>query len=372
MSRKIVHIVYSLDIGGLERVLINCINGMPEFEHSVFVLTSASPRFSELLPKRVELTAFGKRQGQSWSIFKDIYKALKSSQPDIVHTYNTATLEYQTCAFFAGVKKRIHAEHGRDIFDPTGENKKYQWLRRLMSPFVHNFVSVSEDLHLWLRNTVKIRANKTKLIYNGINTKLFTPVYEANKPLLHPKQENKLVFGCVARLAPIKDHKMLIEAFAIACRENEDFKSKCQLTIVGDGEMQQHLEQSIERLNSGDNIWLAGPRLDMPDVYRSFDWLVLSSLAEGVPMTVLEAKASGIPTLATKVGGLPEIITPNQDGLLVDSHDPNVFADQLIQVYLMTAKQQEILRKNCRNTAIENFSENKMFEKYTQIYNEGF
>lgn len=360
-SRHIVHIVYSLDIGGLERVLINTINGLPQFRHSVIALTNFSPRFTDLLPDDIQIHALNKPNGQSWSMFPKVTQLLKSLNPDVLHTYNLATLEYQVCGFWVRVPNRIHAEHGRDIFDPDGSNKKYQWLRRLMSPFVHHWVSVSNELHQWINSVVKISTKKTKLIYNGVDTSLYQP---DKKQVLDVSQSGKFVFGCVGRLAPIKDHHLLIKAFELACAQSDEFANGAQLTLVGDGELTSQITSQIAKSNYRHQIWQAGARMDMTSVYQSFDWFVMSSQAEGVPMTALEAMACGKPVLAPNVGGLGEIVTSRRDGLLFESRTPKELARLMIDIFT----QRPEYRDNARQKAESKFSEKLMLNQYKTMY----
>ncbi len=364
-KKHILHIAYGLDIGGLERVMINCINGLSEYEHTIIVLTDYSEKFASLLPKNIPIIALNKPQGHDWGIYKTIYKTLKIMQPDIVHTYNLATLEYQVMAFFAGVKFRMHAEHGRDVSDPDGSNKKYQWLRRLVSPFVHKFVSVSKDLHEWLQHTVKLSSSKVTLIYNGINTTTYAPRQE--KVVLHDLQKNKFVVGTVGRLAEIKDQKMLIRAFHYACQQDETFNQNGQLSIIGDGGEMPGLKQLINTLELNDRVWMAGARHDMADVYLSIDLFALSSLGEGVPMTILEAMASGKPILSTAVGGVPEVVENEVTGYLVYSHDHKIYGQAMLKAYYNS----KALGLAARETACQKFSEETMLQAYKNEYKRG-
>ena len=177
MKTKVLHVVHRLDIGGLERVLLNCINSLPEaqFEHRIVALTGYSEDFKNLLAKPVEVISLNKREGNDWRIFKRFYDQVKIFQTHCVHTYNLATVELQFIAWLSGVKLRVHAEHGRDIFDPSGANKKYRLLRKVLSPFITKIIPVSRDLYDWLLNDVGIRRKKLQLILNGISTSNFYP-----------------------------------------------------------------------------------------------------------------------------------------------------------------------------------------------------
>ena len=182
-------------------------------------------------------------------------------------------------------------------------------------------------------------------------------------------QNGKFVFGCVGRLAEIKDHMMLIQAFDHACKLEPQFAQNCQLTLVGDGDQKSKLESKLAELDHKQNIVLAGEHIDMKTVYLSFDIFVLSSLAEGIPMTILEALACGKPILSTEVGGVPEIIESNKQGILVNSHDYKDFAKALIDIYCN--RDLESMKQQARDLAVQKFSETSMLKAYKSLYNQG-
>ncbi len=364
----VVHLIYRLDIGGLERVLVNCINAMPseQYKHSVIALTDYSDEFSKLIEKDVNLYAIHKPEGHSWKAFWHVLKKLWQLKADVLHSYNLPTLEYQVCGLLSGIQNRIHAEHGRDIYDPEGKNKKYQLLRKIVSPFLNKFVCVSEDLYLWLKHTVNIAPGKCELIYNGIDTDKYQ--LKTHKIVINNTQQNKFVFGCVGRLQAIKDHKLLISAYALACIQDKHFSQSTQLSIIGDGPLRSTLEEQVDCLPVSDNIWFAGARHDMEKVYHSFDTFIMSSLGEGIPMTMLEAMSTGLPVISTNVGGIPEIVS-EKTALLV----PPANAEQLAAAMLnMFSVKDEIQFQNMRIAArkevVERFSEENMVNRYQRLY----
>ena len=359
MTRTVVfHVVYAMHVGGLERVLINTISRMPqEYEHIVICLTSYSESFASLLPKNTKVIALTKKEGQDFSLYLKFFDLLKKYKPQIVHSYNLATLELQVISWMLRVPLRIHAEHGRDIYDPTGSNKKYQWLRRLVSPFISVWVSVSEELHCWLQDTVKIPAKKTKLIRNGINTKVFQPA---------AKIEKAFVIGHVGRLSPIKNQKLLIEAFSIACNQNNNFANNAKLRIVGEGESRKSLEECIQNSDAKSAIELAGLHEDMPRVYQNFSVFVMSSLGEGIPMTLLEAMSCGIPPIVTDVGGMPEVVA-REAGIIVPSNNAQAMADAFIQLYNEPGLHEAMMRASLELIQ-KKFDEEKMVSDYISLY----
>lgn len=354
----VAHLIYCFDTGGLERVMLNCIRQMSGqgFRHLVISLTHAT-EFANQLPPDVAVYCLHKKPGADLGTHWRLLQLLRETKPDILHSYNLATLEYHPVAWLAGVRGHLHAEHGRDISDPNGENKKYQWLRRLISPFLHSYVAVSGDLHRWLAEVVGIKASKNRLIYNGINLERFVPQSSKTEPF---------TFIHVARLATVKDQRTLLDAIALLkSLTNEPF----QCWIVGDGPERDRLQRHATELGLEAPFvqWL-GERNDIAQLMAQSQVFVLSSIAEGIPMTVLEAMACGLAVVATDVGGLPELIAPAQ-GQLVPSRNPQAMATAMQSMLQNPAATTEAGTR-CRERVCRQFSEQAMVAQYLALYRE--
>jgi glycosyltransferase involved in cell wall biosynthesis len=137
-------------------------------------------------------------------------------------------------------------------------------------------------------------------------------------------QADTFVVGTVGRLMPIKGFEYLIEAFALGLRQRNEQESK--LVIVGEGPLRSALEQCASSHGVSQHVRFLGMRSDVYDLMRAFDVFVLSSLHEGVPMVLLEAMALGVPIVATRVGGIPEILEDGREAMLVPAQDPEAIA----------------------------------------------
>lgn len=357
----VVHLIYRLDIGGLERVMLNCINQMhaENIKHVIISLTDAN-NFAQANNNYVEVHCLGKKEGSDLGIHFKLYKLLKQLQPTILHTYNLPTIEYHPIAWLAGIKGHIHAEHGRDIGDPQGLNKKYNFLRKLMSFFIQSYICVSKDLHQWLINTVGISAKKALLIQNGINTERF------NLPKIEKKKNNtQLRFIIVARISPVKDHQNLLNAFVLL-QQQLGAKNMPLLSIVGDGDQRAQLVSFCQEQQL-DTVEFLGARDDIEQILANSDVFVLSSIAEGIPMTILEAMSAKLPIVATRVGGISEVIVDGQEGFLVEKSDAKALATALKR-YI---EQPELIKQhgqNARKKVLNNFNEKHMVQAYLTQY----
>ena len=158
----VAHIIHRLDIGGLEQGLVNIINFLPSdcYRHAIVCLTGYTKFISRIRNKNVSIFALHKREGIDFSIYAKVWRLLRRLRPDIVHTHNLSTLETLLPVSCAGVRCRIHSEHGREGADIDGKNRKYNILRRAFKPLVHRYIALSDDLALWLKERVGVSSDK--------------------------------------------------------------------------------------------------------------------------------------------------------------------------------------------------------------------
>lgn len=355
---SIAHIIYALDTGGLENGLINLINHLPQeqYKHTIIALTTATSFQKRIQSKNVDVLCVDKHPGPLYRYYPRLFSMLKSIRPDIVHTRNLATIECQLLASVLMIPHRIHGEHGRDMSDLDGTNKKNIWIRKACRPFIHRYIALSNDIEHYLVNKINIDESKIAQIYNGVDVHRFTPLQKSN---------DKLEFISVGRLQKVKDYPCLIEAIRIFFVQNPE--ANAQFTIVGDGPERETCEQLVTRYELQNVVRFLGNQHDVANKLKQADVFVLSSLVEGISNTILEAMSTGLAVIATNVGGNAELITNQKTGLLTAPGDPQQLAAAFETVYHNTALRNH-LQKNARN-AVENcFSLEKMVLQYHQLY----
>jgi len=367
----IVHIIYRLGIGGLENGLVNIINGMPKesYRHAIICLTDSTEFKQRLNRDDVAIYEMHKKPGQDWGLFIKLYQLLRQLKPAIVHSRNLTAIEYQICALVAGVPYRVHGEHGWDVFDPDGNNVKYQWLRRFLSLFIHRFIPPSEQLQDYLQHKVGISAKKITRICNGVDTKSFHPRTDGrNIPNgCQLNLDGKVVIGTVGRMHGVKDQMTLVNAYIHACNGADAFASKTCLILIGDGPLRS---EAISRLRAEgllDHAWLPGERNDIAELLRSLDLFVLPSKAEGISNTILEAMATGLPVIATRVGGNPELVIDGETGRLVEKEQVIEMAEVMLQLVADGDRRRRFSEAAYRR-AQEHFSIDSMVARYQQVY----
>jgi sugar transferase (PEP-CTERM/EpsH1 system associated) len=228
---------------------------------------------------------------------------------------------------------------------------------------VDRFVAVSRDLQRWLVEDVRLPARKVITIQNGVDVSRFGIGSSAEARQRLGISGDRLVIGTVGRLDPVKDQAGLIEAFSRLRGKH----SEALLVIVGDGPCREPLAELTARLGLQDRVLLLGERRDIPEILMALDVFVLPSVAEGMSNTVLEAMASGLPVVATRVGGSPELVEEGLTGRLVAPLDPTALAGA-IDGYLEDTHLRVLHGKASRQRAVEHFDLHRMARAYADLY----
>jgi sugar transferase (PEP-CTERM/EpsH1 system associated) len=367
----IVHVIHHLGVGGMENGLVNLINYIPpeRYRHAIVCLKGYSDFHKRITRESVEIIALNKREGNDVGMYFRLFKTLKRLKPDIVHTRNLGTMEGQVVAAAARVRARVHGEHGRDIFDLHGTNRKYNLLRKAISPFVGHFIAVSRDLESWLTNTVRVAPTRISQVYSGVDSVRFHP-RSGPRIGIGPDgffTDDAIVVGSVGRMATVKDFPSLVRAFLLMLEKEPAARARLRLLIVGDGVDRQTCIDMINRAGLQELAWFPGERADIPDMMRAMDIFVLPSLGEGISNTILEAMCSGLPVVATRVGGNVELVKEGVTGKLIPSGAPEVLAQTLLEYY----KEPEMVSsqgKAARDMIETRFTMRAMTEGYVEVY----
>jgi sugar transferase (PEP-CTERM/EpsH1 system associated) len=359
----VVHVVHSLAVGGLENGVINLANNAGgELRHVIVCLTEEGSMRSRLKPE-IAVFALGKRPGQDLGAFVRLVALLRRLRPAIVHCRNWAAFDAVPAARLAGVRRVVHGEHGRDISDPEGRSAKRKWIRRRFAPLVSHFVAVSRDLERWLREDVRVPAAKVSTIRNGVDVSRFAPAGRVEARAAMGLAPDAPVICTVGRLDPVKDQAGLVRAFAGLLPAHPE----AVLVIAGDGPGRDALTRVIAELGVADRVRLLGECRDVPSVLAAADVFALPSIAEGMSNTLLEAMAAGLPVVATRVGGNPELVEDGVTGQLVPIRDP-VALREALAAYLDDPHLRAMHGKASRQRAVECFSLERMCQDYVALY----
>lgn len=355
---RIAHVVHRFDCGGLQNGMVNIIGRLPahEFDHTIISLTD-STEFRGRLPQNVPVVQLHKRPGASPAYLYRIWTMLRRKRFDILHTRNLPCLETQLAGLLAGVPVRIHGEHGWDVFDLHGTTRRYRWLRQAFRPVISRYVVVSRQLQEYLETVIGVDPARITRICNGVDTQKFRPA------AVGPRAD-AFVVGSVGRLEEVKDYMTLARAFALCARESP---VSPRLVLVGEGSQRGGITAYLEAQRLASSCELAGARDDVPDLMRRFSVFVLPSRAEGISNTILEAMASGLPVIATDVGGNRELVVDGETGFLVPSGEPGAIAGRL-SWYRENPDALARHGRAGRERALREFSLDVMVENYRRLY----
>lgn len=368
----IAHVVYRFDTGGLENGVVNLVDRLPpgRFRHAVIALDQVVPAFAARVTQPgVEFVSLHKPPGPTARFFPQLWQLFRRLRPAIVHTRNLATLDCQIPAWAAGVPVRIHGEHGRDVGDYDGRNRKNLWNRRLLRPFVQHWVALSRDLESTLLGPAGVRPGRVTRICNGVDDARFRPA-DGTRPAIAgcPFTESGLwLVGTVGRMQTVKNQTALAQAFVLALQREPALRERLRLVMVGEGPLRGESLRILHEAGLADLAWLPGERRDVPDVMRGLDCFVLPSLAEGISNTILEAMATGLPVVVTAVGGNADLVDEDRTGLFVPAADVLAMADALLQLGRDPARAASMGRAG-RQRVEREFGMRAMVDSYAALY----
>jgi len=349
----VAHVAYNLKIGGLERVVVNLVRGSIDSPYRCVVvcLEQEGELADEIKALGVPLFNMSKKDGWDWNCIFRLARRFHKEGVQIVHTHNIAAhFHGGIAALLAGVPVRVHTKHGRDYPDI----KKRVLLNRVLSWFTHAIVPVSDNARDVALEIEKVNPSKIHRIWNGVDTEQYRP---------EPTTHKQPTIGTVARLSPEKDQKTMLAAFRLVLDELPD----ARLVFAGDGESAAELRETAAKLALTGHVDFLGMRTDIREVLNTFDLFTLSSITEGISMTILEAMACGLPVVATDVGGNKEIIHPPECGLTAPARDPRALAEAYLTL-LRDPARRAAMGTAARERAMQHFSVETMVKAYSTLY----
>jgi len=285
---------------------------------------------------------------------------VRSSRPEILHTHGwDADIIGWLATRGTQCRHVSHLHITPDwLFSPRYKHKVRRWLtRRAFSPRGTRVIAVAEAVRQHWHGVLPQNSGKTVVIRNGIDVSRFRPTKTS-------RSRRPPVIGTAARLVPAKGIDDLLRALDLIAEDG----LKPQLRIAGDGPLRAEIERRAKQLGLADRVTLLGRVQDMPAFYRSLDVFVLPSVThEGLPLALLEAMATGLPVLATRIGGAAELIGENREGLIVEPGDPQGLAAGLRRLLTDSAFRKR-LGQNARRRVLQDFSVERFAEDVFELY----
>lgn len=315
MKIKVLHIIPNLGTGGAEKLLLDLLSNYDKskFEMAVLSLYDKSHTIYEDQLEKIGIEVFhlGKKPGIDISMIRKILRVFKAYSPDVIHTHLYVVKYTLIPSIIKRIPVKIHTVHNIAEKELNSIGIKVQHIA--YKYFKYKPVSISSSISKSIQKLYRLKSD-IPLINNGIDI----DKYYIKKSDPESKIINLIHVG---RFSPQKNHNMLIDAFNLIVKERSDVR----LTLVGDGELREVIEKKVQHLGISDYVDFLGVRKDIPNLLSNSDVFLMSSEWEGLPLTLLEAMASGLPIVATNVGGIPDVVEEEINAILVPNKDHKVF-----------------------------------------------
>ncbi len=357
-------LVHTLNVGGAEVLAGNLARRLrDQFRFVFFCLDELGVGADRLRSDGFPVEVIGRRDGLDWRCPGRLAARWREYGVELIQAHQYTPFFYSLLARFRfGSIPLIFTEHGRHY--PDYPRPKRKFANRLLLRRSDRVVAVGRSVKQALIDNEGFGSERIEVIPNGIDVERFQPSETDRQSVraeLGIEPDDYLVL-MVARLDPIKDHITALKAVAAACNQVPSIK----LILVGDGPERQRIESTIHELQLESRVHLLGTRHDVPRLLTAADTLLLTSLSEGIPLTVIEAMATRIPIIGTNVGSMADVLTEDV-GRLAQAQDHLKLSEYLIQL-----AQSESLRQTLgiagRQRAAAEFSETGMADRYAHLF----
>jgi glycosyltransferase involved in cell wall biosynthesis len=358
-----MQITHDLAIGGLQKVVVNLCRTIDRevFDVSVLCLRALGTYAAEVERLGIDVALLPQKDGTDYLSFLKVARVLRAGRIDVVHTHNTQPFVDGTIgAMLSGVRTVVHTDHARDFPD----KRRYMVAEWLMSQYAYRVVGVSEHTTRNLRTYERIPPRKLETIVNGIDPAPFEVELDRGRKRreLGVAPEGP-VLGLAARLTEQKGIGDLLQAMpAVLAR----FPTTALIVAV-EGPLEAELRRDAANLGLSGRVHFLGPRLDVPEILKALDLFVLPSRWEGLPIVLLEALAAGCPVVASRVGGVPGVITDGVNGTLVTPRAPSELGAAIVGL-LESPNRRQSHAEAGRATFRTRFSAELMTARYERLY----
>ncbi|MEZ6122834.1 MAG: glycosyltransferase [Planctomycetaceae bacterium] len=362
----ICHVIHALGVGGAE-VLVDVMmrRHSPDFRCVVAVLDEVGEIGDRLAADGFVVEHLHRQPGIDRSCAKRLNAFADQEGAVLLHAHQyTPFFQAMLSRGMTGQRPVVLTEHGRHF--PDLPSRKRSLVNRLLLRKQDRLFGVGQAVRTALIDNEGLPADRVEVIYNGVDLKaLASPTADARQRIrgefgLSP---DDFVAIQVARLHELKDHQTAVKAIDAARKVSPDIR----LLIVGDGDRRRLIEATIAERGLQQHVMLAGSRSDVADLLAASDAFLMSSISEGIPLTIIEAMAAGLPVVSTAVGGIPEMIQHNISGLLVKAGDDEALGRELVRLQQDSQLASQLAAAG-RCVAAEAFSLDGMLNSYAQVY----
>ena len=360
---RVLHCLERVYSGGAEQVRLRLVEELDpvRFEHRVFCTEARGPVAEAFRARGVELVEFGAPDGVfDRARLTEAARRMRRWRPHIVHG---AVYEGCTMAALAGHLAHVPVVVIEEVNDPVGRSWRGDLLFRALIGLADQTVAVSPTIYRYLTDRLRAPARKVTLINNGVaRPKALAATEAARLRERHGVGPDELVVGSVGRVV---DHQKRFSDFvrAIGCLRDLPVKG----VVVGDGPDLGALRNLVQDLGLADRIVLTGFQSPPDPYYGLMDVFALASAEEAFGLVIAEAMRAGLPVVATRAGGIPDVVVEGETGLLVPSYEPETFAAALRQL-LTDPVQRRVMGDAGRRRADRLFSAERYARDVGELY----
>ncbi len=361
---KLLHIVPSFGLGGMEKVLCSVINSLPApFQQGVLSLTGEQSASRWIQQQNLECIHFVRPPGNA-RFFYALWKAIREWAPDVLMTYNWGATDAVWLGRFSGVPAILHSEHGFNVDEAASTQWKRNAVRFLVYRLATKLIVVSQDLKGMMERQFHIHPDRVLFIPNGIDTDYYVSnVYDREKMRDElGLQKTDFVIGYSGRLDPVKNFPFMMEAFQQCVQRDPN----CKLVLIGDGPEKSFIEGFCHEHGLQKHVICVGRQEQVLPYLQALDVFTLTSYREQMPMSMLEAMAVGLPVVASAVGEIPAILDGQEAGLVYQtSQGTGMFSQGLCQ--LRDVEVRARMGKAARELVVSRFQEHAMLRNYIEV-----
>lgn len=354
---KIVQVMPDFGMAGAETMVENLSCGLAAEGCDVLVISffDLHTAITERIENRgIKIKYLGKKRGFDPSIISKMRKIIKAYQPDVIHTHRYV-LPYAFLASMGFKAKRVHTVHNVAQKEQTKVGKNIN--RVLFRYFNVVPVALSKEIQRTIQEVYGLPDNRIPVVFNGI---------DLSRCIVKESYARKDTFTVlhIGRFMDVKNHELLLRSFARFKGQHSD----ARLQLLGDGELKENMMQLAGQLNITDAVEFAGLQSNVYPWLHNADVFILPSKFEGMPMTLIEAMGTGLPIIASNVGGIPDMLSSQKEALLIEPKEEKII--EALEMVYSDAKKREYWGRNALQRS-SLFSSQAMARKYLQLYSSG-
>ena len=361
----VLHLIGALSPGGAERNLYYLAPSMAasHLRYGICCLARRGDLAADVERAGIPVWELGYRKRYTCSSIWRLSRLLRRHRVKVLHTHLFVSgLVGRLAGLLAGTPVMITHEHGKTLW----KKWYHRLLERMALPVTDLRIVVSRDILSLRREHEHTPPSKMRLVHNAVDPRAFEIADEVRAALRQELGvEDKFVIGTVGRLVDAKSYDILLEVAEDVCRK----RPEARFVVVGEGPLGGELRRRAETPGLSGKVLFTGQRTDIPDLMAAMDLYLITSKREGLPLALIEAMMSGRAVVSTSVGGIPDAILPDREGILVESGDRAGLTEAILAL-MDDPDRRRTLGERAQRKAVERYSPEKVLQELEKIYRE--